>query len=323
MKAKISEYMDINRIEFFVTHKCGGACKHCQSGADINKNSSHQHVIAEHAVNAVEKLASVFDIKSVMTFGGEPLYYADVVSQIHKKAMDCGIKTRQVITSGYFTKSAEISKRVACSLFESGVNSMLISVDALHQETIPIEPVYRFVADVIEAKIPNAFLYPAWVVSENHRNPYNDKTKKVLEQFADLPIPVENNIIELTGSAARFLSDYYDEPSLSLSDPRLSEPCMGPATVYSIGIDPNGDIVGCGGVIGNIYTEDILDIVSRYNPYENECMVAIMNGGIAGQLEYAKKLGIDFDITKYYSVCWDACNSLTKCLSTTNKASRV
>ena len=315
MKTKISEYMNINRIEFFITHKCGGKCKHCQSGTDINKESSHNHVIAEHAVTAVEKLVSVFDVTSVMTFGGEPLYYADVVLRIHKKAKDCGIEVRQIITSGFFTNNAEVSKKVAFSLFDAGVNSLLISVDGLHQEVIPIEPVFRFVEDVIEAKIPNAFLYPAWAVSENHSNPFNYKTKKVIEQFSDLPIPVENNIIDLTGSAAQFLSEYYNVSPLSLSAPCLSEPCSGLANVDNIGIDPNGDVVVCGHTIGNIYTEDILDIIRRYNPHENECMSAIMSGGFAGLLACAEKHGVTFDISKYYSVCWVACNTLTECIS--------
>ena len=168
----------------------------------------------------MEKLVSVFDITSVMTFGGEPLYYADVVSQIHKKANVCGVETRQTITSGFFTNNA-----------------------------------------------------------------------------------------------VQFLSEYYNVPTLSLSNSCLSQPCKGLANVDSIGIDPNGDVVICGYTIGNIYTEDVLDIVGRYNPYDNECMVAVMSGGVAGLLAYAKKQGITPDITKYYSACWDACNSITKSIS--------
>jgi MoaA/NifB/PqqE/SkfB family radical SAM enzyme len=316
MKTKISKYMDIKRVEFIVTWECAGRCKHCQAGDSINKKSSHNHVLANYAVDAVEKLSTVFDITSVMTFGGEPLYYPDVVAAIHKKATDCGIAIREVITNGYFTNDAEKSKSVAQSLYDAGVNHLPISVDAFHQEYIPIEPVYQFVRDVIDAKIPDAFLHPAWLVNENHENPYNAKTREILERFSDLGIPASKHNVDLHGSAARFLSEYYPEQQpLNPADPNLSTPCDGPANVGGFCIMPNGDVSVCGFVIGNIYKEDILDIVSRYNPYENEGMTAIINGGIAGLLSYAEKQGLSIDISKYYSSCWDACNAIAECLS--------
>ena len=313
-----SKYMNINRIEFVVTNECTGSCKHCQSGSDINKKCSHKHIISEHAVDVIEKLSSVFNITSVMTFGGEPLIYSDVVSNIHAKATECNIDIRQIITNGFFTKDKNVSRKVAHELCDAGVNNLLISVDGLHQEAIPIEPVYQFIIDVIDAKIPNAFLYPAWVVNKNHSNQYNKKTKKVLMKFSDLPIPIKDNIIDLTGSAAKFLYEYYDIYPLNPEDSLLSERCTGPANVTNISINPNGDIVGCAGIIGNIYNEDILDIVKNYNPYEIESMSAIMNGGIAELLDLANKQGIPFDITKYYTACWDACNAITKCLHAKN-----
>ena len=88
MKTKFSEYMDINRIEFIVTWQCGGKCKHCQIGDEINKRSSHRHVLSDYAVEATKKISTVFDVTSVMTFGGEPLYYPYVTAAIHKAATD-------------------------------------------------------------------------------------------------------------------------------------------------------------------------------------------------------------------------------------------
>ena len=316
MKEKISRYMDIKRVEFTVTHQCGGKCRHCQSGSSINKRGTHRHVLAEYAVDAIEKLSTVFDITSVMTFGGEPLYYPDVTAAIHRKAADCGIETREIITNGYFTNSAEKSKRVALSLLDAGINALFISADALHQEFIPIEPVYRFAADVAEAKIPGAFLHPAWVVDKHHSNPYNDKTREILARFSDLPIAVGSNTVDLNGRAAQFLAEYYPERQpLSLDDPDLSTPCAELANVQGFGIEPNGNVACCGFVLGNIYTEDILDIVRRYSPYENEGMMAVINGGVAGLHSYAEKQGVHIDISKFYSACWDACGTIAGCLS--------
>jgi len=316
MKTKISKYMDIKRIEFIVTWECGGRCKHCQSGDNINKPGSHRHVLADYAVDAVKKLASVFDIESVMTFGGEPLYYPEVTAAIHKAATECGIETREVITNGHFTDSAEKSRAAAQMLADAGVNHLPISVDAFHQENIPVEPVYQFVRDVIDAKIPDAFLHPAWLINKEHDNIYNAKTKEILKKFADLPIRVgENGGVGLAGHAAKYLRDYFPEAESIDDQIRASVPCSGPLEITGIGIEPNGNAVVCGGVIGNIYEEDIIDIITRYNPHENEAACAIIQDGIAGLLAYAKTQGVVVDTSEYGEACWSLCGAICSELS--------
>ncbi len=69
-------YIDLNRIEFVITNACIGKCKHCSAGEHI---SSGGVVNADAAINAIKWLAERFKIKSVMTFGGEPLLYAETV----------------------------------------------------------------------------------------------------------------------------------------------------------------------------------------------------------------------------------------------------
>ena len=304
MKEKISEYVDIKRIEFVVTYQCGGKCKHCQMGSRINKGGTHRHVLVEYAMEAIEKLATVFDIASVMTFGGEPLYYPDVVAAIHKKATDCGIETRQVITNGYFTDSAKKSGIVANALADAGVNDLLLSVDAFHQEHIPLEPVWQFACDAITAKIPGFRLHPAWLVNEKHQNPYNSKTRELLERFSGLSIPVgKGNNIWLQGNTIEFLREYYDDAVLNFSENGAPEPCLYPLEIKNISIDPNGDIGGCGFAIGNIYQEDALDIIARYDPHKNEAMLAQINGGVSGLLAFAKKQGIVVSPSDYFDEC--------------------
>jgi len=310
----LSKYLDITRIEFIITWQCGGKCKHCQIGSEINQPGVHRHVLTEHATEAIRKFSEVYSIKSVMTFGGEPLYYPEVTAAIHKTATKCGIKTRQIITNGYFTNNTEKSSEVANSLAASGVNNLLLSVDALHQEHIPLEPVHQFARDVVEAGIPGAVLYPAWVVNRQHRNPYNAKTKEILEQFSDIAIDVgsNDNVIFLGGNAAKFLQDYYDKAELNLSESCMSEPYSEPLTdINTISIVPNGDVMVCGFVIGNIYREDIIDVVTRYNPYENDAMRAILRGGIAGLVEYAEAQGITVDTAEYNNTC-DVCHAIVK-----------
>jgi hypothetical protein len=70
----------------------------------------------------------------------------------------------------------------------------------------------------------------------------------------------------------------------------------------------------CVFTIGNIYLENIKEIVSRYDPYTNEYMKALINGGAAALLSLAEEKGISIDYSKYYSVC-DICREITRQLN--------
>ena len=158
---------NIERIEFVVTMACTGRCRHCSEG---DHEHCSGHIDAGVAVKAVRDLCGAYAIKSLMTFGGEPLLYPEGVCAIHAAAADLGIGQRQLITNGYFSKDASTIEGVARRLAESGVNNLLLSVDAFHQETIPLEPVLRFAECVARTGIAIK-LSPAWLVSREDDNP--------------------------------------------------------------------------------------------------------------------------------------------------------
>ena len=147
----MNEYVkNLNRIEFVVTMACTGKCKHCSEGDHIN---CKEHIDTELAVKSIREICERYNIESLMTFGGEPLIYPDVVCAIHKTAKDMGIEKRQLITNGFFAQKKERIEEVVMMLEKSGVNSLLLSVDAFHQETIPLEPVKYFAECVAKSKI--------------------------------------------------------------------------------------------------------------------------------------------------------------------------
>ncbi len=175
---------NLNKIEFVVTNACTGKCKHCSEG---DHAACGERIDPQIAADAVRRVAAVYDIKTVMTFGGEPLLYPDAVYAIMKTASELNIPKRQVITNGYFTKNPEKIRAVAERLAACGVNDLLLSVDAFHQETIPLDIVKQFAAEIKRRAI-RIRLQPAWLVSATDDNPYNIKTREVLAAFADLEI---------------------------------------------------------------------------------------------------------------------------------------
>ena len=86
----MNPYLNIDRLEFILTDRCTGRCKHCSAG-DRVLHPRGTHVPQESAVRAVRELADMFDMQSVMTFGGEPLLYPEVACAIHRAAAECGI----------------------------------------------------------------------------------------------------------------------------------------------------------------------------------------------------------------------------------------
>lgn len=54
-------------------------------------------------------------------------------------------------------------------------------------------------------------LSPAWLVSKEDNNIYNQRTKSILREFEQLDIPVgRGNVIFPSGNAKKYLSEYFD-----------------------------------------------------------------------------------------------------------------
>ncbi len=243
---------NLNKIEFVLTDACTGRCKHCSEG---DHNVCGERIDAKVAADAVRKIVSKYDIKTVMTFGGEPLLYPDAVYEIMTVARELNIPKRQVITNGYFSNDAAKIREVAQRLSECGVNDLLLSVDAFHQETVPLETVKQFASELTRCGV-TVRLSPAWLVSVTDDNPYNRETKRLLASFDGMGIPVgEGNVIFPEGNALKYLSEYFTD--LAPENPYVDDP----RDVRCVSFSPNGDVLS-----GNVYRRDIMEILEDYQP---------------------------------------------------------
>jgi len=314
---KLNNYMNINRIEFSVTNACTSRCKHCSVGNVLNERKIN--IDKNAAVSVVEELSKKYEIESVMTFGGEPLLYADTTCAIHKTATENSIPKRQIITNGYFSKDDNKIIDVAKALKESGINSLLLSIDAFHKEHISLDKVYMFAKALRDENISGFKLHPAWVVNCEHDNKYNEETKVCLKYFADLHIPVSNgNNIFPAGNAVIYLSEFYEKKPIDLNMKCGEAPYTTKLdNIETIAINPNGDVVVCCFIIGNIYCDSITEIVRRYNPYEKPMMATLINGGVCELIKLAKEQGISVETTQFYSAC-SVCRHIIKNLTLQN-----
>ena len=160
-----------------------------------------------------------------------------------------------VITNGCFSNNADKIREVAGKLADCGVNDLLFSVDAFHQETIPLHVVKQFATEAKNCGIPIR-LQPAWLVSAFDDNPYNVKTREILGSFAELNIPEnEGHVIFPEGNALKYLAEYFTDTLPK--NPYTEDPC----DLHCVSFEPNGNVLG-----GNVYERDIMEIIKDYAP---------------------------------------------------------
>lgn len=250
----MNEYLkNLNKLEFVITYACTVRCKHCSEG---EHTSCGAHIDPDIAVRAIKSVASHYRVQTVMTFGGEPLLFPEAVYKIQRTALEVGVENRQVITNGCFSHDPKHIAEVAAGLSACKVNDVLLSVDAFHQEPLPLETVRIFAEELKKRGVP-VRLQPAWLGGRDASNAYNVKTEQILASFSSLDIRVgSGNTVFPSGNAARYLSDYFDNEN-TVADPYVEDPF----DVKTLSFDPDGTVLD-----GNAAQSDILDIIKAYKP---------------------------------------------------------
>ncbi len=232
-------FKNLNRIEFVITNACTGRCKHCSEGEHEGQGC---HIDADRGVELIRKLCANYKIESIMTFGGEPLIYPETVFKLQGAAREMEIPKRHIITNGYFSKDEKKLCEVVQGLSNCGVNKILLSVDAFHQETIPLEYVKRFASAVLETGI-FILVHPAWLVSREDGNPYNARTRELLAEFRDMGIAEsDGNIVFPEGNALKYLGEYFDKNTEYANPYTGSQDDIRTISVFADGSVLNGNI---------------------------------------------------------------------------------
>ncbi len=242
-------HKNLSRLEFVMSYACTGRCIHCsEAGKDDGSRLDGRGAAA-----AVAYAAAVYGIESVMAFGGEPLLAARDVARIMRAAKNCEIPVRQIITNGFFSRNPDEIRKTAGLLWRSGVNNVLISADAFHQETIPLEPVKLFAEELLRLGV-RASVNPAWLVSEEDGNPYNLRTREILAELQKIGLEASSgNVVFREGNAARYLGEYF-----AMSEPPENPYEQDPEDVRAVCLNPDGRLYG-----GIAYGAGILEAIGE------------------------------------------------------------
>jgi MoaA/NifB/PqqE/SkfB family radical SAM enzyme len=92
-------------------------------------------------------------------------------------------------------------------------------------------------------------------------------------------------------------------------------------SVNTISIEPDGRVAVCKNFyIGNAFESDIMDILENYDPFRIPEAKSILEKGMDGLINWAKKRGVEPKPEGYYNIC-DMCTDLRERTSTTHSDS--
>jgi len=167
-------------LGFLVTHKCNAECKHC-----IYQSSPRQDALIrlEDVRRDLINLKSNWPVGTVCFSGGEPLLYFELLTNLVRevKAQDI---TCAILTNAFWGENQSIARKYVGGLKDAGLDQMHISVDAFHQEFVPIDAVKGVIRVSKEAGIGHIAINAKSLGDPDMDNPYNRQTKVIYPHFS-------------------------------------------------------------------------------------------------------------------------------------------
>ena len=299
-----NKYINLDRVEFIITDRCSSKCDHCSNPLEKDKGV----IDKKSAIEALELASSLYSIKSIMTFGGEPLLYPEITCQIHSKAYELNIPDREIITNAFWSKNEETTNKIAVMLKKSHANNILISVDAFHQKYLPFNQVKKTIMKLLDLDFESIRLNPCWFESSDGDNEYDDKTRMLLKELSELEIGItqgnimwaeENAVLNFPHNFKRI----YNFKGMKCTDLPYTDL---PNNITGICLNSDSSIRICN---GKKYS--VQDFFNFYDPYKDEGVASVLSGGIDQLIENAKKQNVEVKKSGYFSLC-ELCEDLRK-----------
>ncbi|MBY8983863.1 MAG: radical SAM protein [Candidatus Lokiarchaeota archaeon] len=294
-------------LTFLISYKCTNECKHCAIQGSPNQDDISMEL--GDVRRYLEDVTANYIVDEVGFFGGEPLLNLDLLIDLIKVVKSYDIPNIGLPTNGYWGKNDLTAKKYALKLKEAGLNTIGFSVDAFHQEFVPLDVVKRAMKAAHEVGIERIYSITQNLGSENINNIFNEQNKKITEEISKEFefCHVINSELQVRGRAVKQLTEYYSMNSIPLDKCLIFK-------VPMFMIDPNGWVFHqlCHGIcIGNAKEKSISEIINEFN-YRKHPIIGkvVAKGGPQNLLEIAIEKG--FKPQKGYA---DKCHL---CCSTRN-----
>jgi len=263
----------------------------------------------EDGLNYLEETTRVTKLDFFMIFGGESMLYPERTIRLFQRANELGIPEIELITNGFWGRSPEKARRLASELKEAGVTDILISVDAFHLPSIPLEGPRNAAIASLEAGIRKVRWNVAVLESTGALNRYDGETRKILETLAPLSLEVSFNKILPQGRAVKNLKNFFPKQTLEGTCPEKETTLVNPKC---ISLDPEGWSSICWNMaIGNARKVPLSKLITEYDWRKHLVIKTLVEKGPLGLMDLPEWKDFDFQEAKYIDKC-HLCSDLRK-----------
>ena len=279
-------------------YKCTAACRHCLYACSMTRTGGY---MSPEDMDAVCTTLTEGGCHSVHIGGGEPFLDFEGLLTLIKTATGHGIAVEYIETNGYWANNeAKVKSRLE-ALTVAGADTLCISVDPFHAEYVPYAAPLRL-AEWCKRYGFGYFLWQERFLPMLKNLP-GDKS----HNRAALEKGISKDYIRKTalayglsygGRAVNIAEEYF--PPKPITEVTKSKPCTGLLSTNHFHVDMYGRFIppGCTGIAIPL-EEGIKGIpAGKYPAFE-----ALLNGGVAALLEYAKNRGFAPNPEGYATDC--------------------
>lgn len=320
-------------IAFSPTFECPGMCDHCNIRFDELDASERLPVETGLRILREGKAAG---LNACQVVGGEPTIYEDFFVEIYSEARRLSMKRHRPPTNCWLGGDAKRLSAFFDRLKSIGFSSgFRISLDTFHRR-IPLEFVARFILTASEYFSLKPFVIGCCDINEDASKALLIRLAEALTQLGlkasyngggtfqtekesftvGFWAPTRPTWKQLPDEMFRFsevdisgsIQKFHKEAPIS------SYPCLGPAGVGYLWIDPSGDVRPCCGnainfidelILGNANNNSIEEIIQ--NARSSEIISKLAAGG---PVELAKFLGMTNLLKNKYTHRCDLCHTI-------------
>ena len=283
--------MKVKGGDFLLTFKCPSKCRHCSYKAGPERTG---HMKTADAERYLKELTDTQPLKSIAVHGGEPFLYFKLLKHVMKTAKELKLSQTWVITNGYWAKTKTKAEKKLTELKNAGLTCITFSVDAFHQEYIPLETVKNGIEAAATVGFERVCVDSYFLASPNSDNPYDILTRKTLEKLGKIDnVEINKWQARIGGRAAELAKHLPPKPETPTGRCQLPFWIGGNLkNPEAIEIDCEGNVTLCPGIsIGNAKHQSLAQILQNYNYRDHPILSIITEEGPIGLLKIAKAKG--------------------------------
>jgi hypothetical protein len=281
-------------------YRCTAACRHCLYACSPTRGDDGY--ITEETAVEVAGLLKEGGCRSVHVGGGEPFMDFDGLCILINTLTKSGITVEYIETNAFWANSRPVIERRLRMLSKVGAGALCISIDPFHAEYIPVQKPL-FLAESCRNAGFGFFLwqdkYIRMLSKVDEHKPHDRGTLEREVSPGYIWETAQGYGLHLSGRAINIEAEYVEGKLVShvLND----EPCKGLLSGGHFHVDINGQYIppGCTGFVIPL-AEAVRGVPENKYP----AFGALISGGVAGLLSYARKRGLHMgDDSEFPSAC--------------------